>query len=69
MEQLHNLHQKLGRCFQKYNYIHYYHLKEDHKNKICSAEKTALEEYINSDSLKHENILKAKIAEEQSILY
>jgi hypothetical protein len=66
MEQLHKLHQRLGKCYQKYNYVQYFHLREENKNKICKSEKEALIDYVKSDSLSHENILKARIAEEQS---
>lgn len=66
MEQLHTLHSRLGKCYQKYNYVQYHHLNEDSKNKICKAEKDVLINFLNTDSLNHENILKQKISEEES---
>lgn len=61
MDKLISLNERLGLCYSKISYITWHQLPEDQKEEFCKREKTDLVDYLNSDSLLHENIVKEQI--------
>lgn len=61
MEKFVNLHTKLAYCYSKIPYIKYLQLSDDEKDEICSRERNAAVEQMNSDAMNFENILKDRI--------
>jgi hypothetical protein len=61
MEKFLKLHQNLERCYLKISFIQYVTSSDEVKENTCKLERDALVEYLNSDALNHENILKDKI--------
>jgi hypothetical protein len=61
MEKFVNLHNKLAYCYSKIPYNKYLELSDDEKDEICSRERQAAVEQLNSDSMNFENILKDRI--------
>lgn len=61
MEKFVNLHTKLAYCYSKFPFNKYLQLPDDEKDEICSRERHAVVEQMNSDAMNFENILKDRI--------
>jgi hypothetical protein len=61
MEKFADLHTKLAICYRRVPYVKYLQLSEEEKDEICTRERQAVVEQLNSDSMNFENILKDKI--------
>ena len=62
MDKLNQIHSKLANCYSKVSYKEYFFWNEEMKEEICLKEREALTEYLNSDALNFENIVKESIA-------
>lgn len=61
MEKYLRLHNNLEKCYTKISFIQYVTLSDEVKENTCKAEREALAEYVNSDAMNHEHILKERI--------
>ncbi len=68
MEKYLKLTKNLENCYLKKSYKLYLISSEEEKENTCKAERQALAEYVNSDALNHENIVKERINEYKSNL-
>jgi hypothetical protein len=62
MDKFLELNDKLSQCYHRFHFSDYLRLSNDEKEQVCSKEKTDLRNYLNSDSMSHENILKEKLS-------
>ncbi len=62
MNKFMDLFEKLSNCYNRIHYLDYLKLSSDEKDDVCSKEKADLRNFLNSDSLSNENILKEKIS-------
>jgi hypothetical protein len=62
MDKLNQIHDKLANCYSKVSYKDYFFWTEEMKEETCLKEREALTEYLNSDALNFENLVKHSIA-------
>jgi len=67
MEKYLKLKANLEKCYIKLSYAEYLMSSDEVKENTCKAERDALTGYLNSDSMNHENILRERIDQFQSI--
>ncbi len=61
MQKLEQFSQRLSYCYAKVPYLKYFNSSEDAQEEICRKEREDLSEYLNSDSMNFENVLKERI--------
>jgi hypothetical protein len=62
MDKFLELHDKLSHCYYRYHFSDYLKLSDEEKDELCIKEKTDLRNYLNSNNMSHENILKEKLS-------
>jgi hypothetical protein len=61
MEKYLKLYQNLEKCYLNISFHQYLNSPEEVKENTCKAEKEALLEYLHSDAMNNENIVKERI--------
>jgi hypothetical protein len=62
MERFIQLHEKLYLCYNKISYKDYLIWSDEQKDETCLKEREALVEYLNSDKMDFENVVKENLA-------
>ncbi len=62
MEKFLELHEKLSQCYHRIHFTDYIRLPDEEKEEVCSKEKTDLRNYLSSNNMSHENILREKLS-------
>jgi hypothetical protein len=61
MEKFLDLHENLEKCYLKIPYKVYILATDEARENTCKKERELLAEYVNSDMLSHESVLKERI--------
>lgn len=61
MEKYLKLYQNLEKCYLNLSFHQYLNFPDEVRENTCKAEKDALLEYLHSDSMNNENIVKERI--------
>jgi hypothetical protein len=65
MDKYEELMKNVGLCFQRVNYINYFHSSEDEKSEACRKERDQLAEYINSEEFSFRAMVEEKLKKVQ----
>jgi hypothetical protein len=69
MEKYLKLYANLEKCYLKLSYTEYVMSPDEVKENTCKTERDALADYVNSDAMNHENILRERINQYKGIHY
>lgn len=61
MEKYHQLHKQLALCYNRKDYIDYFNLSDEEKERVCKREREELSDYLQTDSVNFDNVLKERI--------
>jgi hypothetical protein len=66
MEKYDELYNKLANCYKKIHLTEYKRLAEEDRDAICQREKADFKNYVNSDSMNFQELVKERLAQMES---
>jgi hypothetical protein len=67
MDKFLEFHDKLSQCYHRIHFTDYIRLSDEEKDEVCSKEKSDLRNYLNSNNMLNQNILREKLSHYEGI--